>query len=60
MRRISQVQITAHVRDTVNVHKNLVEKLERKKRVARLGYTLYDNIKMGTKYLCCEIWTGFT
>lgn len=54
------MQITAHVRDTVNVHKNLVEKLERKKRVARLGYTLYDNIKMGTKYLCCEIWTGFT
>ena len=54
------MQLTEHVRDTVNAHTTLVEKLERKKRVARLGYTLHDNIKMGTKYLCCEIWTGIT
>lgn len=56
MWRITQAQ----VRDTVNAHKILVEKLERKKCVARLGYTCYDNIKMGTIYLCYEIWTGFT
>jgi HJR/Mrr/RecB family endonuclease len=48
MWRMSQAQPTAHVRDTVNAHKILVEKLEWKKRVARLRYTLYDNIKMGT------------
>jgi hypothetical protein len=50
MWRISQAHLTAHVRDTVNAHKILVEKLEMQKRVSRIGYTLYDNIKMGTKY----------
>jgi hypothetical protein len=44
---ISHAKRTTHVRDTINVHKISVEKLESKKRVARLGYKFYDNIKMG-------------